>query len=272
MHKLAFKTEEEAPEGLRDFLAETADKSGFEVTLVPQKKLNEFRDNNIRVSQDKEKLEAALKPFKALMTKEDGTEIPADDLLKDIAEWRKTAQLVADGKLKGDDAVSKEVETRVSNMKKAHEDQIKALEAASVQWKTKFEAKAKEYDQAVVDNAISQIAARADVGMNMEALPDVLRRAREEFVIEEGQIVVKKNGAIVRGEDGVSPLSPEEWLKGLRKVASYYFKGSNGGGAGGGDGTTTEVGLTAEALSKMSPEARLALANEKLTPQRRSRR
>lgn len=271
MHKLTFKSKDEAPEALRDFLAENADKA-FEVTLVPQKKLNEFRDNNIKVSKDKDALEATLKPFKALALKEDGTEVPLEDLLKDIGEWRKTAQLVQDGKLKGDDAISKEIDQRVSNMKTAHQEQLRSLEVARDGWKTKFETQVSQNNQMRIDTAISQIAARADIGVNMEALPDILRRARDEFVIEEGKLVVKKDGAVVRGEDGVSPLSPEEWVKSLRKSAGYYFKGSNGGGAGGGDGGTTEVGLSPEALAKMSPEARLALANEKLTPVRRTAR
>ncbi len=275
MYKVKFKTKDEAPKELHDFLKETAEKDGFEVNLAPASKVDEFRQNNIKVSQDNDALKATLKPFAELAGKtEDGKDRPITDLLKDIEVWKKTAQQVKDGTLKGSDVIDKEVDARTGAMKTAYEDQIGKLAKESGDWKTKYEAAVVASNMKSIDSAIAQAAALPAVGLNMDALPDVLRRAREEWVVENDALVAKKNGVVLRGEDGVSPLTVEEWFKGLRKSSGYYFKGSQGGGAGGGDGGSTDVGgnLTQADLAKMTPMERLQYANEHGTPQKRAKR
>lgn len=273
MIKFKYKTKDEAPKELHEFLKESTEKDGFEVSLALASKVDEFRNNNIRVSQEKDTLEKALKPFAELAGKDaDGKDRPLADLLKDIEDWRKTAQLVKDGKLKGDDTIEKTITDRTKSMKDAYEDAVVKLGKDASEWKGKFEAAMVANNMKTIDSAIAQAASLPSVGLNMDALPDVLRRAREEWVVEGDKLVARKGEAVLRGEDGVTPLTVEEWFKGLRKSAGYYFKGSQGGGAGGGDGGSTDVdgNLTAADLAKMSPIERMQYANA--NPPKRSKR
>lgn len=273
MYKVKFKTKDEAPKELHEFLKETAEKDGFEANLAPASKVDEFRQNNIRVSQENDTLKKALQPFTEIAGKtDDGKERPLTDLLKDIETWKKTAQQVKDGTLKGSDVIDKEVEARTGAMKSAYEEQIGKLGQEAGQWKSKYEAAVVANNMKTIDSAIAQAAALPAVGLNMDALPDVLRRARDEWTVEaDGKLVAKKGEMVLRGEDGVSPLTVEEWFKGLRKTAGYYFKGSQGGGAGGGDGGSTDVeGLTTADLAKMTPMERLRYANA--NPPKRNKR
>jgi len=273
MYKVKFKTKDEAPKELHEFLKETAEKDGFEVNLAPASKVDEFRSNNIRVSQENDALKAALKPFAELAGKNDkGEERPLTDLIADIANWKTTAQKVKDGTLKGSDVIEGELAARTKAMKDGLEEQIGKLAQESGEWKKKFEAAVVANNMKTIDSAIAQAAALPSIGLNMDALPDVLRRARDEWAVEaDGKLVAKKGEMVLRGEDGVSPLTVEEWFKGLRKSAGYYFKGSQGGGAGGGDGGSTDVdGLNQADLAKMTPMQRLQFANA--NPPKRSKR
>ena len=117
-----------------------------------------------------------------------------------------------------------------------------------------------------VESAISQGAADEKIGLNMAALPDVLNRGMRVFTVEEdGRLVPKENGAVIRGEDGTTAMSIAEWFGKLRKEAPYYFKNSTGGGANGGagDGGASYGGLTKEQFQALPADQRLAYANKK---------
>jgi hypothetical protein len=62
------------------------------------------------------------------------------------------------------------------------------------------------------------------------------------------------------GQDGVSAMSPKEWMSMLRDEAPYFFKGSNGGSATGADGKQIH-GMTPGELAKLDPMERLRIAN-----------
>jgi len=60
------------------------------------------------------------------------------------------------------------------------------------------------------------------------ALPDVMRRVREVFKVENGQAVARnEKGELVAGESG-APLNVKEYIQGLRKTAPHLFPESEG--------------------------------------------
>ncbi len=254
-----FKTKDEVPAELHDQIKESADKAGFEINLVPNTKLDEFRQNNINVSKERDD----LKDFKAKVSPLLG-EKSVEDWAKEISELTGIAQKVKDGSLKASDAIEAEVTKRTETMRGTLESQIatKAVEAAA--WKAKADAGEMKLRQFQVDNAINALAADPSIGMNPKATADVLSRARAVFEVQaDGSLVPKKNGEVIRGENGVDPMTPTEWIKGLRKEADYYFLGSKGGGAGG-DSTAGKPqygGMTETDFNKLPPMERLKIAN-----------
>ncbi len=262
MHKLKFKTKEEAPEGFRDLLKETEAKDGFEITVVPGAKLEEFRNTNIAVTKERDALKASATTLEAILGKDkDGKVRAADDFTKELETLRQTAQQVADGKLKASTDIEKELSTRTESMKATYEAKLTEIGKALSDSKAANAALDAKLKQTTVDNAISIAAGDEKIGVNPHALSDVMRRAREVFrVSENGALEVVENGVVLRGEDGVAAMTVPEWIKSLRKTAPHYFKTSAGGGAAGGNGGA-DGGVSAEAFAKMTPMQKLQHAN-----------
>jgi hypothetical protein len=98
------------------------------------------------------------------------------------------------------------------------------------------------------------------------AMGDVVRRAREIFSIVDGHSVPMRDGKIVYGEDGVTPLTIRDWLAGLAKTAPHLFKQSQGGGAGTGGGRGTGGGSSE--LDKLPPAERLKIVRRQAAGQK----
>jgi hypothetical protein len=261
MHKLTFKTKEDAPEPLREFLKDNEAKDGFEVVLVPGAKLDEFRNNNIAVSKERDALKPLATTLEAILGKDkDGKLRSVDDFNSEITTLRQTAQQVADGKLKATGDIEKELGVRTESMKATYETKLTESGKEIARLKAEKEAVDVKLRQTTVDNAISMAAGDEKIGVNPHALSDVMRRARDVFVVkEDGSLEATENGVVLRGEDGVAAMTVPEWIKSLRKTAPHYFKSSGGGGAGGGDGNGSPT--DAAAFAKMTPMQKLAHAN-----------
>lgn len=254
---LKFKTKEEIPADFHDIVTEKD--GGFEINVVSSAKLDTFRQNNIAVSQERDQ----LKQWKTERESIFG-EATLEDFNKELAELRGTAQQVKDGKLTAKTDIEAEVTKRTETMRGTLEAQIAAKAAEAKQWKEKADANETKLKMTIVDNAINSLAIDKKFGLNPKALPDVLSRARGVFEVQaDGSLVAKRNGEILRGEDGTSPMTVSEWLVNLRKEAEYYFLGSNGGGATGdqGAGAAKFGGLTEQAFNALSPIERLKIAN-----------
>lgn len=231
-----FAKREDIPEDIRDEAKEVD--GGFVVSVVGKAKLTQFRDNNIALAQERDRLKAANEVFAKL----------GDDpekLARELSELRDTAQLVKDGKLKGSDAVSAEVQDRLKSAKDAYEAQIKELGTKL----SLSEARAKEVDgkfkRSIIDREVTNAVLSDDSGVNPAALPDVLARAYNIYqVTDDGKLVPKNGDAVVYGQDGVTPMLPKEWLGKVLEVSPYLAKQSAGGGAAGGDGKNLKHGMT----------------------------
>lgn len=245
MADLKFASKDEVPEDLRDYAKE--DNGKWVVSVAPKAKLTEFRDNNISLAQERDRLKAANEVFAKL----------GDDpekLAREMAELRETAQLVKDGKLKGSDAVEAAVAERVKAAKEA-------FDAQRVDLATKLsasEARAKEIDgkyrRSIVDREITNAVLAEDSGINPAALPDVLARAYSTYqVTDEGKLVAKNGDTVVYGQDGVTPMKPKEWLGKVLENSPYLGKQSAGGGANGGDGKGAKHGMSDAEFDKLSP-------------------
>lgn len=254
MPKIIFETLDQVPEWLRGDAKEVNGK--VEADVVQSAKVNEFRDNNIKLSTERDSLVKEKELFTSLI----GEDVEA--FKTEIEALRKTKQEVDDGKLKGSDTIAKEVEARVLNLKGDYEKQIQAANKETVAYKEKAASLETRLKNTHIDRAITSAVLDEDSGVDPRALPDILERARKVYTVEGDDKLVAKDGeAVIYGSDGATPLPPSEWLDKLKEQAPYFFKTSQGGGATGSDGKLP-AGLTQEQYDKLSGAEKLALSRK----------
>lgn len=251
MPKLTYDSKDAIPEGFADFAKEEDGK--WSIDVVPKGKLDGFRENNISLSKERDSLKDLLDSVKKV------TGDDLDKLADELAELRAVDQQVKDGKLKGSSAVEAEVANRLKAAKEEYERQVasKAQEATAL--KAERDETNMKLANSYVSSAVTQAVLASDSALNPEAMPDILTRAGKVFVVENDKLVAKKDGAVIYGADGVSPLSPKEWLNKLVEEAPYLAKPSHGGGAAGGEKKGAPGGLTKEAFNKLPPAERIRL-------------
>lgn len=186
--------------------------------VVPTARLDEFRNNNINLQKEIDKFKG-IDPTKH-------------------AELLEVQRKIAEKSLVDKGDVEGLVALRVNTMKEDLETQLAAA-------KNSGETASKQLAQLLVTDAVK--SAGIANGVTPTALDDLTLRANAAFVVENGQPVMKQDGKIVYGKDGQTPMTPTEWVIGLRKSAPHLFQGFNGSGAGGG----TKHGVTD--MSKMTP-------------------
>lgn len=256
MPEITFKTLDEVPEDLRGD-AKTVD-GAFVVNVVSSKKLSEFRDNNVKAMKERDEWKGRFEKIAPVI----GDDV--DKFLQEIPELRKTAQLVADGKLKGSDAIEAAIQARIANVQETFkatekdlQNKITAHSTAEAQWKGR-------YERAVLDQQITNAVIAQDSVANPSALPDILARAAQMFTVQEnGTVIAKRDGEVVYGGDGVTPMTPKEWLTKLVAEAPYLGKSSAGGGAHGGNGgAAASYGMSEADFAKLPPQERIRLARQ----------
>ena len=184
---------------------------------VGKDKLDEFRNNNVKLLKDLEKFKD-VDPAKY------------QELLA-LAKKQEEKKLIDAGE------IDKVVEQRVGEMRSTYENQIKTLtEQNSVDQR--------QLESLLIDNAVRDAAVKS--GVQPTAVDDVLLRAKATFKIKDGNAVpVDAQGNVVYGKDGTSPMSVVDWTTGLKKQAPHLFQGSQGGGAqGSGKGNVDTSKLT----------------------------
>ena len=172
---------------------------------VGKDKLDEFRNNNVKLLKDLEKFKD-VDPAKY------------QELLA-LAKKQEEKKLIDAGE------IDKVVEQRVGEMKSTYEGQLKTLtEQNSVAQR--------QLESLLIDNAVRDAAVKS--GVQPTAVDDVLLRAKATFKIKDGNAVpVDTQGNVVYGKDGTTPMSVVDWTTGLKKQAPHLFQGSQGGGAQG---------------------------------------
>jgi len=256
MPDISFDSLDAVPEGLKE-VAKDNGSGKFVVNVVPAAKLDEFRNNNIAVSKERD----TLKSFKDLWAPIIGED--PDAFKADVERLRTVDQEVKDGKLKGSKDIEAEVNRRVETMKTGYETRLQAAEQARVA----AEATAKDADtrfkRSIVDRAITDAVLNEKSGAEPRALPDIIERAAKVFAVgDDGKLTPKEGEAIIYGADGATPMTPNEWLGKLKESAPYFFKASGGGNAGGGNTSKIPGGLTKEAYDKLPPDKKLELARK----------
>jgi len=184
-------------------------------------------------------------------TQFEGLDIDAvKGLLNKVGQDEET-RLLAEGKL--DEVISK----RTERLRTDYDKQLAAEKSRA----DKAEAFAAKYSDKVLADSIRAAAIKA--GALPEAAEDIILRARGTFKLsEDGEaIATDRDGEVVYGKDGKTPLSPLEWAESLRETATHLWPRAQGAGQTGDNGgkATKKWGEYTEteraALARDNPDA-----------------
>lgn len=257
MPDIIFPTLDALPEELRPFAKDVEGGSGVVINLVANDKLREFRENNIKVSKERDELAV----FKANVS----TVFPEFDpvsIQSELDDLRKTSQLVKDGTLQASKDIDNVVADRTKSMKDKYDSEVaqaRAAQKAAELKQSHYEAKLKQQavKQAVVTAALDERA-----GVHPHAIDDIVNRAFSVFQVEgDGERIIPKVGeSVLYGSDGTTAMTVSEWIASLKDKSAHLFKQSTGGGGAGSE--KSFGGFTAQEFEKLTPEQKIAHANE----------
>jgi hypothetical protein len=256
MPELIYEAADQVPEALKSIAVEKDGK--FIANVVPKKELDDFRENNLKISRDRDNLNSVI----GRLTTDVGFDPEKiDDFVAQIGEYRETHQQVADGKLVKDTSLAQAVEAKTGEMKRTYEGQINGLSKQVTDLTKDNEGLKQNLNRSIVDREVMMAVNDPKSGALPEATRHILREAYEVFTIDDGKLIPKdREGNVIYGSDGASPMSPMEWLQKQQETNPFFFKQAQGGGAGGGGGTGGS--LTPAQLAAMSPEEKMNYGRE----------
>ena len=201
----------------------------FVVSVVPKSKLDEFRENNIKLVQERDTLNKFKGEAKNLLGTDDLTSFAAD-----FAVMKDAHQKMKDGKLVEQKGLEAAIEERTKEMKAAYEGQLKETGTQKQQMSQELDSYKSKYKKLLIQNEINAALMNDKSGIRPDALPVVLKEAFEVFrVTPEEKIQPYQGDTVIYGPDGATPMTPTEWLKKLGESMPFLLKDSSGGGAGG---------------------------------------
>lgn len=255
MPVITFESKDKIPEGLQDHANE--ENGVFLINVVPKAKLDEFRENNISLAEERDRLKSTVDRFSAI-----GSIEQLEELNTELETLRDLDQKVKDGKLKPGDDFERELENRVRSMRESLEAQLAEAEKRNKEQASQIKAGDERYNSTIIERHVTDAALKEGSGVNTSAIPDILARARSVFKVNEnGEVVPMRGDTIIYGEDGATPMTSAEWLGSLKKDAPHFFKDNSGGGAGGSDDTKYPNGMSKEEFNKLPASERLKYAN-----------
>lgn len=258
MPDIKYASQDAIPEGLRDYATKDEASGEFVVKVAPAAKLAEFRDNNTNLLKERDQLKNVVSRFSSVVGEN------PDEFAEELTRLRQVDQSVKDGKLKGNEAVEREVNTRVKQMEESYQEQIKKLSNDLQAVAQERQSAEQKYRSSVLDREITNAVLAKDSGANPEALPDILARASRVFSVnEKGQVIAMDGDAVIYGSDGVSPMGAREWLGKVIEEAPYLSKASAGGGAAGNRGDEKFGGMAEAEFLKLPPQKRMEIARAK---------
>ena len=261
MATLTYGSLSEVPDTLREFAKEGTD-GKFAVKVAPAEKITEFRENNVKISKERDDLVAQITRYETV-TGVPLTELERlDDFAKEFEALRDTKKRVEDGVLVENTSLEEAAQSRVTEVTANFKSQLAEMAKERDLHKDARRKAEDTANQMRVENAIRLAASDPDVAMLDKAVNLILPNAYGTFRIEEGKLVPKtSDGPIIYGSDGVNPMTVKEWLLKEREANDFLFKGSKGGGASGSDQKIAGR-LTAAELAKMTPQQRINYARQ----------
>lgn len=246
MANLSYKVTsvDDLPENVRVFYSQDQNDNGDYILnvdgVVPKAKLNEFRNNNVQLTNKVNELIEQTKKFK------DIDPLQARDALKIVEKLK-------DQKVYDDNGIEAVVEERTARMRTAHDTQVDALNKAQQEVQSKNMQLETYLKRVTLNNAAIEAANKA--GVNPQAIPDIISRVSSVFKVEGLEnndinfVPYDQSGKQIYDQSGQKIMGLAEWIKDLQQLAPHLFMASQGGGSrGGGRGMGTRT-VTPDDLS-----------------------
>lgn len=267
MAVLKFKTKEEIPDDLREHAEEIkdegAEKGQWKVKVAADKKLGEFRDNNVELRRKVDALTDDNKIMRGALGLKDEDKFDSEKFTTELTGLRETQKLVNDGKLTKSDAIEAELEKRTTSMRQSLEDGKNAALQAATREKARADELEGKLKRGVIDRAVYEVCSDAEMGIHGWAAEYIQQLAYGLYSVDENnKLVPKENGSVVYGDSGSEPMTVKEWVENkVRKAKPQFFKTNVGGGATGGGDATKFGGMSEKDFMDLPPEKRLEIVN-----------
>lgn len=162
------------------------------------------------------------------------------------------AKLIAEGK------IEEVIERRHERLQKENQKLLEARDAKIAELTTENAGLTERLKKLVVDGKLNE-AIDGQEGFVQAARPDAIFRGRQIFSLgDEDELVPSDGNGTIIGPDGKTPLTPAEWLEGMKEAAPHWWAGSSGGGAGGGEPKDKETNPFLKATWNFTEQNRLA--------------
>lgn len=147
-------------------------------------------------------------------------------------------KLIAEGKI--DEVVSRRVEAMRTDLETRLASATEKLEGLEGE-KGSLATKVKNL---IIDGMVRQSG--SELNLLPTAMEDAIYRAKGRFQLDENDKPVARDdaGALLIGKDGKTPLTPTEWLEGMKESAPHWFPAPTGAGASGGAGPSQSGSFT----------------------------
>ena len=212
---------EGVPEAAHEFYLEKDDgKLHLQVAdMVPTERVKKVSAERDELKAEKTRLTENLEAFKDLDPKE------AREAIEKLAEF-------GDNPPADEEKILAAVKKRLDPVKKDYEAKLANLTEVNTSLQAEKDKLSNELDLITIDQNITTAVAK--VGQVKDgAMHDIMSRARLTWKRdEEGNFrAFDHEGTKLYGTDGISPITPEEWAKGLLETAPFLFERSEGGGS-----------------------------------------
>lgn len=209
---------EDVPEALHSLYVEHDGKFQLDLEggMVPQDRLREFRDNNIRLMKEQEELKQKLSGY---------SEID----LKKYESLQKRVQELDDQKMIDEGKIEELLQARTARLVTDYDAQVKAYQKKLSDMEVSHKTLSDELSKERIDGRLRDVA--TTVGVRKTALQDLINRGRQVWRLVDGEPVAMHGEQTIYGKDPAKPIAMEEWVKGLADDAPHLFELSSGGGA-----------------------------------------
>lgn len=190
-------------------------------------KLNEFRDNNIRLLKEVDDIKKKYKDIDPVKFVEMTTKI----------------QELEDKKLLDSGKIDELVQAKLDRIKAEFDSKETIIRKSLESVETEKGKLSSQLEELKIDSEL-QKAVNKIGQLRPGAMQDALQRGRQIWELEEGKPVPKNTDGSIKYNDKTEAWTFTDWAEDLVKTAPFLFKTSKGGGAGGGDGDDTTKTIT----------------------------
>ena len=207
-----WKSRDDVPDWAKDHVEETED-GRFALSvegMTPSSKIDEFRTNNLQLRKTVEKLEKSLKGS-----------LSASDRTSLETEVQDLKDRLAAGE--HDEKIQELVAQRTSRMRDDHQAELTARDDEVAKRDQRLSTVTSRLAKDRIENA-TLIGIKEVGGVKDGAVDDILANVNRTFSIDEesdfAPVARDEEGNILRGKDGVKPLTPAEHLASIKKAGS----------------------------------------------------